>query len=85
MSAKTFYKKLDTKVITSKTATAELFSAISNRMKILNKLFHHYQASNFLEKFTKSINSQTKNKSPSNDSLTATFYKYLSNELFSIL
>ena len=84
-SAKTLYKKLYTKDITSKTATAEHFSAISNRMKISNKLFHHCQANNFLENVTKSINSQTKNKSPGNDSLTATLYKHFSNELSSIL
>ena len=82
-SPKSFCKKLYTKEITSKTAT--LFGAISNRMKISNKLFHHYEANNFLGKVPKSINCQTKSKSPGNDRLTGTFYKHLSNELFSIL
>ena len=39
----------------------------------------------FLDKFTKSINSQTNIKSSDNDSLTAKCYKQLSNELFPIL
>ena len=54
---------------------------ISNTKKILNKRFHHCQANIFLEKVTKSINSQTNIKSSGNDSLTAKFYKHLSNEL----
>ena len=36
-SAKNFYQKLYTKETTSKTATAELFSTISNRNKISSK------------------------------------------------
>ena len=36
-SAKNFYQKLYTKETTSKTATAELFSTISNRNKVSNK------------------------------------------------
>ena len=57
----------------SKTAIAELFSKISNKKKISNKQFHHCQANIFLEKVTKSINSQTNMKSSGNDSLTANF------------
>ena len=58
---------------TSKTAIAELFSKISNKKKISNKQFHHCEANIFLEKVTKSINSQTNMKSSGNDSLTANF------------
>ena len=58
---------------TSKTAIAELFSKISNKKKISNKQFHHCQANVFLEKVTKSINSQTNMNSSGNDSLTANF------------
>ena len=49
-----------------KTAIAELFSKVSNI---------------FLENVTKSIDFQTNFKSSGNDSLTAKFYKHLSNEL----
>ena len=70
---------------TSKTAIDELFSEISNKKEISNKQFHHCEANIFLEKFTKSINSQTNIKSSGNDSLTAKFYKQLSNELFPII
>ena len=65
----------------SKTATAEHFYKISNSKKVSNKQFRHCEANNFLEKVTKSINSQTNIKSPGNDSLTAKFYKHLINIL----
>ena len=39
---------------------------------------HHCEANNFLEKVTKSRNSQTNIKFPGNDSITANCYKYLS-------
>ena len=70
---------------TSKTAIEELFSEISGKKEISNKQFHHCEAKIFLEKFTKSINSQTNTKSSGNDSLTTKFYKQLSNELFFIV
>ena len=40
---------------------------------------------NILDETTKSINSQTNNKSPGNDGLTAEFYKRFSDELSLIL
>ena len=87
--AKNFYEKLYTKETSSKTATPEIISTIStsvsNRKKIWNKQFQHCEANNFLEKVIKFINSQTNIKSPGNDSLTAKFYIYLSNELSLIL
>ena len=59
-----------------KTAIAERFSKISNTKKISNKQFH-FESNMFLEKVTKSINSQTNIKSSGNDSLTAKFHKDL--------
>ena len=51
-------------------------------MKISNKQCHHCEASNFLEKVRKSTNYFWTNiKFPGNDSITAKFYKHLSNEL----
>ena len=84
-SDKNFYEKLYTKDRTSKTTTAEIFSKISNRKKISNKQLHHCKANNFIEKDTKSINCKTNIKYPGNDSITATFYKHLLNELSPIL
>ena len=57
------------------------FLVKSNKKKILNKQFHHCEAMIFVEKVTKSINSQTNIKLSGNDSLTAKFCKPLSNEL----
>ena len=82
---KTFMKSFIKKKQTSKTAIAELFSKISNKTKISNKQFHHCEGNIFLEKITKSINSQTNIKSSGNDSLRAKFYKHLSNEIYPIL
>ena len=44
-------------------------------------LLNLYKANVFLENVTKSINSHTNIESPGNNSLTANFYKHLSNEL----
>ena len=66
---------------TSKTAIAKLFSKISNKKKISNKQLHHYEANIFLEKVTRSTNSETNIKFSGNDSLTSKFYKHLSNKL----
>ena len=78
---KTFMKSSIQNRQMSKTAIVELFSKISNKKKISNKQFHHCEANIFLEKVTKSINSQTNIKSSGNDSLAVKFYKHLSNEL----
>ena len=78
---KTFMKSFKQKRRTSRTAIGEFFSKISNKRKISNKQFHHCEANIFLKKVTKSINSQTNIKFSGNDSLTAKFYKHLSNEL----
>ena len=43
---------------TSKTTIAELFSKISNKKEISNKKFPHCKTKIFLEKISKSINSQ---------------------------
>ena len=48
---------------------------ISNKKKASNKQLHHCKANIFLEKVTKSINSQTIIKSSGNDNLIAKFYK----------
>ena len=47
--------------------------------KISNNQFHHCEASIFLEKVTKSIDSQTNIKSSGNDGVTAKLYKRVSN------
>ena len=78
---KTFIQKRQT----HKTAIAELFGKTYNKKNISNKQFHHCETNIFLEKVTKSINSQTNIKSSGNDSLTAKLYKRVSNELSPIL
>ena len=70
---------------TSTTAIDELFSEISNKKEISYEQLHHCEGNIFLEKFTKSINAQINIKWSGNDSLTATFYKQLLNELLSII
>ena len=70
---KTLTKSSIQKRQTSKAAIAELLSKISNKKKISNKQFHHCEANIFLEKVTKSINSQTNMKSSGKDSLTRNF------------
>ena len=53
---------------TSKPAIDELFSEISNKKEISYEQLHHCEGNTFLEKFTKSINSQTNIKWSGNDS-----------------
>ena len=68
-----------------KTAIAELFSQTYKKKIISNKQFRHRETNIFLEKVTKSMNSQSNINSSGNDSLTAKLYKRVSNELFPIL
>ena len=72
--AKNFYVKLYTEETTSKTTISELLSKSPNRKKISDEQFHLHKAKISLVEVTKSINSQTNNKSSGNDSLTAEFY-----------
>ena len=74
------YEKLYTKQ-TSTAATTEFPSKILNRKKISNELFNLCEAEISLHEIIKSINSETSNKSPGNEGLTAEVYKYFSNEL----
>ena len=77
-------KKIMKKSAPSKTSTAattEFLSKILNRKKISNEHFNLCEAEISLDEITKSINCETNNKSPGNDSLTAEFYKHFSNEL----
>ena len=82
---KKLYKKPCTKETTSKAATTEFLDKILNRKKIFNEQFKLCEAKIFSDKIIKSINSQTNNKSPNNDGLTAEFYKHFSNELAPVL
>ena len=84
-SAKKNYEKLYTKEVTSKAATTEFFSKICNKMIVFNEQCNLCEAKISLDEIIKSINSQTNNKSPSNDDLTAEFYKHFSNELGLVL
>ena len=78
------YEKIYTKQ-TSKAATTEFVRKIPNRKKIFNKDFNLCEAEISLAEIEKSINSETNNKPPSNDGLTAGFYKHFSNELAPVL
>ena len=70
---------------TSTVATTEFLSGIPNRKKISNEHFNLCEAEISLDEIIKSINSETNNKSPGNDGLTAEFYKHFSNELAPVL
>ena len=70
---------------TSTVATTEFLSKILNRKKISNEYFNLCEAEISLDEIIKSINSETNNKSPGNDGLTAEFYKHFSNELTPVL
>ena len=78
------YEKLYTKQ-TSTAGTTKFLSKILNRKKISNKHFNLCEAEISLDEIMKSINSETNDKSPGNDGLTAEFYKNFSNELAAVL
>ena len=78
------YEKLYTKQ-TSTAGTTKFLSKILNRKKISNKHFNLCEAEISLDEIMKSINSETNDKSPGNDGLTAEFYKHFSNELAAVL
>ena len=82
-SSKKNYKRLFIKEAASKVATTEFLSKIPNRKKIYNEQFTLFEAKISLDEIIRSINSQTNNKLPGNDGLTAKFCKHLSNELAS--
>ena len=66
---------------TSTAATTEFVCKISNRKKMSNEDFNLCEAEISLDAIIKSINSETSNKPPGNDGLTAEFYRDFSNEL----
>ena len=70
---------------TSTAVTTEFVCKISNRKKISNEHFNLCEAEISLDEIIKSINSETNNKPPGNDGLTAEFYRHFSNELAPVL
>ena len=56
-------------------ATAEFACKVSNTNKISNEYFNLCEAEISLDEIIKSINSETNNKPPGNDGLTAEFYR----------
>ena len=84
LNLKENYEKLYTKQ-TSTAATTEFVQKIPNRKKISNEHFNLCEAEISLDEIIKSINSETNNKSPGNDGLTAEFYRHFSNELAPVL
>ena len=70
---------------TSTAATTEFVCKIPNRKKISNEHFNLCEAEISLDEIIKSINSETNNKPPGNDGLTAEFYRHFSNELAPVL
>ena len=70
-------KKIIKKLYTKKNSTAA--TTIPNRKKISNEYFNICEAKISLDEIIKSISSETNNKSPANDDLTAEFYKHFSN------
>ena len=63
---------------TSTAATTEFVCKIPNRKKISNEHFNLCEAEISLDEIIKSINSETNNKPPGNDGLTAEFYRHFS-------
>ena len=58
----------------------EFIQKIPNRKKISNEHFNLCEAEISLDEIIKSVNSETNNKPPGNDGLTAEFHKHFSNE-----
>ena len=63
---------------TSAAATTEFVCKIANRKKISNEHFNLRETEISSDKIIKSINSETNNKPPGNDGLTAEFYRHFS-------
>ena len=72
--------KLYTKC-TSRAATTKFAWKIPSRKRISYEHFNLCEAEISLDEIIKSINSETNNKPPGNDGLTAEFYRHFSNEL----
>ena len=70
---------------TSTSATTEFLCKIPNRKKISNEHSDLCETEIPLDEIIKSINSETNNKPPGNDGLTAKFYRHFSNELAPVL
>ena len=70
---------------TSRAATTEFVRKIPNRKKISYEHFNLCEAESSSDEMIKSINSETNNKPPGNDGLTAEFYRHFSNELAPVL
>ena len=70
---------------TSTAATTESVCKIPNRKKISNEHFTICEAEISLDEIIKFINSETNNKAPGNDGLTAEFYRHFSNKLAPVL
>ena len=74
-------EKVYTKETPSKVATTKFLGKIPKRKKISNEQFNLCEAKIPLDEILKFINSQTNNKSSGNNTLTAEFYKHVSNKL----
>ena len=70
---------------TSTAATTEFVCKLPNKKKISNEHFNLCEAEISSDEIIKSINSETNNKPPGNDGLTAEFYRHFSNELVPVL
>ena len=70
---------------TSAAATTEFVCKIANRKKISNEHFNLFETEIFSDKIIKPINSETNNKPPGNDGLTAEFYRLFSNKIAPVL
>ena len=70
---------------TSTAAATEFLCKIPNRKKILYEHFNLCEAEISLDEIIKSVNSETNNKPPGNDGLTADSYRNFWNELAHVL